>query len=134
MNEIMGKTENIVLKLYKEGMLVYVNKKMSFDELKDTVVEKFKKSENFFKGLTLKVGFTGCDLSTDEINALVDAVSETLGCKAVLWENPDPIEMTTEEKLNHDLSSDQILSNAFKIDIADEKILKLAGGNIPQNQ
>ena len=116
----MSKSESVVLKLYKEGMLVSVNKKLSFGELKDTVVEKFKKSENFFKGLTLKVGFMGVELTADESTQLIEAVSETLSCKAVLWENPEPIEKTTEEKLNHDLTSDQIMSNAFKIDVADE--------------
>ena len=116
----MSKTENVILKLYKEGMLVSINKKLSFDELKKTVVEKFKKSENFFKGLTLKVGFTGADLADDEYKQLIDAVSEVLGCKAVLWENPEPIEKTTEEIINEGLSGEQILSKAFKIEIADE--------------
>ncbi len=116
----MSKKEKVILKLYKEGMVVYINKKLSFDELKDIVVEKFKKSENFFKGLTLRVGFSGIELKAEEYDELISAVSEVLGCKAVLWENPEPIEMTTEEKLNHDLSGEQILSNAFKIELADE--------------
>lgn len=116
----MSKTESVVLKLYKEGMLVSINKKLSFDELKKIVVEKFKKSENFFKDLTLKVGFTGMELQDDEYKQLIEAVSEVLGCKAVLWENPNPLEKTTEEKLNHDLSGEEILKKAFKIELEDE--------------
>lgn len=116
----MSKTENVILKLYKEGMLVYVNKKLSFAELRKNVVEKFRKSENFFRGLTLKVGFTGVELSENEIKILIDDISEVLECKAVLWENPEPIEMATEDKVNQDLSGEQILNNAFKIDVADE--------------
>ena len=116
----MSKTENVVLKLFKEGMLVYINKKLPFGELKETVIEKFKKSENFFKGLTLKVGFTGTELSDDEYTQLIEAVSEVLGCKAVLWENPDPLEKTTEEKLNYDLTGEEILKKAFKIELEDE--------------
>jgi len=116
----MNKSENVVLKLYKEGMLVYINKNMPFDELKKTVVEKFKKSESFFKGLTLKVGFSGAELTEDQYQQLIEAISDVLGCKAVLWENPRPVEKPTEDRLNHDLTGEQILSNAFKIEVADE--------------
>lgn len=112
--------ETVVLKLYKEGMLVYVNKILEFDELEAIITDKFKKSENFFKGLTLKVGFKGIDLKKEEYTKLMISISEAIGCRAVLWENPEPIEETTEEKVNKDLSADQILNNAFKIEIDDE--------------
>lgn len=117
----MNRTESVVLKLYKEGMLVYINKKLSFTELKAKVIEKFKKSENFFKGLTLKVGFTGMELSQEEHDILIKSVSDVLGCKAVLWENPIPIEETTADKVNQNLSGEEILKKAFKIEVEDEK-------------
>lgn len=110
----------VVLKLYKEGMLVYVNKAMKIDELEATVTDKFKKSENFFKGLTLKVGFKGIDLNDDEATRMLSAISDAIGCRAVLWKNPEPIEQDAEDKSGKELSVEQILNNAFKIEIDDE--------------
>ncbi|MBE7023599.1 MAG: septum site-determining protein MinC [Clostridia bacterium] len=118
----MAKTvETVVLKLYREGMVVYINKPISFTEIKKVVTTKFKKSENFFKGLTLRVGFKGAALDMEQLLELVDAISEVLDCKAVLWENPQPFEETTEEKVKKSLSAEQILSKAFKIELEDEK-------------
>ncbi len=111
----------VVLKLYKEGMVVYINKELTFDEIKETVTEKFKKSENFFKGLTLKVGFKGANFKAEEYEMLISSISDVLNCKAILWENPEPIEQPTEEKVNTVLSSDKILNNAFRIEVEDEK-------------
>ncbi len=110
----------VALKLYKEGMLVYVNKAMSFDELEANVTDKFKKSESFFKGLTLKVGFKGVELEKDEYDKLMISISDAIGCKAVLWENPEPFEQVIEENSVKDLSAEQILNNAFRIEIDDE--------------
>lgn len=113
--------EAVVLKLYKEGMVVYLNDKLSFDETKRLVKEKFSKSESFFKGLTLKVGFIGGKLEASQYTELIEAVSEVLDCKAVLWENPNPAERAEEAKRAAEaLSSEQILDNAFKIYTEDE--------------
>ncbi len=114
-------TDPIVFKLYKEGMVVYINKSISFTEIKKIVTSKFKKSENFFQGLTLRIGFKGVDLDKEQLAELAEAVSETLDCKTVLWENPQPLEATTEEKMKKNLTPEQIVSTAFKIEIDDEK-------------
>jgi len=64
----MAKTvETVVLKLCREGMVVYINKPISFTEIKKVVTTKFKKSENFFKGLTLRVGFKGAALDMEQL-------------------------------------------------------------------
>ncbi len=112
-------SESITLKLYKEGMVVYLNDDLSFDDIKSLVCEKFSKSENFFKGLTLKVGFKGADLIPEQLNELIGAISESIGCKAVLWENPQP-EEDAEKEETKDLSGEEILGNAFQISIEDE--------------
>ncbi len=111
--------EPVILKLYKEGMIVSLNKKMDFDELKETVEEKFRKSDSFFKGLTLKVGFKGIELSDEQYTILIDAVSEVLECKAVLWENPEPLELS-EGTDYENYTGEQIVDNAFRISIEDE--------------
>ncbi len=112
-------SESIALKLYKEGMVVYLNDELSFDDIKRLVCEKFSKSENFFKGLTLKVGFKGAELIQEQLDELISAISDSIGCKAVLWEDPQPEEAVEKEEAK-DLSGEEILGNAFQISIEDE--------------
>ena len=112
--------EAVVLKLYKEGMVVYLNEELPFEDLKKLVCEKFSKSENFFKGLTLKVGFKGQELTKEQLDVLIAAISDAIGCKAVLWEDPQPSEEPKEETADENLSGEQILDNAFRITLEDE--------------
>ena len=72
--------EKVVLKLYKEGMVVYLEDEMSFDDIKQLVCEKFSKSESFFKGLPLKVGFKGAELTQNQLEELVNTISNSIGC------------------------------------------------------
>ncbi len=117
-----NKSEAITLKLYKEGMLVLINDCMDFQEIKTNITNKFKGSCNFFKGLTLKVGFIGVDLEKAQMQELIEKISETIDGKAILWENPQPVEPEEEEKSKPqpELTTEQLLNNAFKIDIEDE--------------
>ena len=113
-------TESISLKLYKEGMVVYLNEELPFDALKALVCDKFTKSQNFFKSLPLKVGFIGQELDSEQCSELIDAISSAVECKAVWWENPQPIEEKEENKETAELSGEQILENSFKISLEDE--------------
>lgn len=113
------KDESVVLKLYKEGMVVYLNNKLPFSELKSLVTEKFSRSESFFKGLTLKVGFKGTELHKEEYTELVDAISEVLHCKVVFWEKPQPIDESADTE-DTEISCEQIADRAFRLCIEDE--------------
>ncbi len=112
--------ETIILKLYKEGMVVYINEELPFDDIKNLVCEKFSKSENFFKGLTLKVGFKGMELTHEQSEELINTISDSIGCKAVLWDNPQPEEEFKENSVTDNMSGEEILGNAFKIALEDE--------------
>ena len=114
--------ETITLKLYKEGMVVFINHDIPFDVIKTTVTEKFKSSQNFFKGLTLKVGFIGVSLEKTQMQELIDGISAVIECNAVLWENPQPVEYMKKDETTEEpsLTPEQLISNAFKIEIEDE--------------
>ncbi len=113
--------EAVTLKLYKEGMVVYLNNQLSFDELKTQVTEKFRKSESFFNGLTLKVGFKGSNqLNKEQYDELIDAISAVLNCNAVLWENPHPVDEQIDAKMVEHLSGEQLADNAFRLNLEDE--------------
>ena len=82
----MAKAESVVLKLYNEGMLVYINKKLSFDDLKRLVAEKFKKLENFFNGrFTSVFREEASELKPHELyEAIRDGFGDKLGKHDVL--------------------------------------------------
>lgn len=112
--------EAVVLKLYKEGMVVFLNGELPFEEIKELVAEKFSKSESFFRGLTLRVGFKGSKLSEEQYDELINTVSEVLDCKAVLWENPQPVEAEEEKNPEEVLSGEQLADKAFRLNAEDE--------------
>lgn len=111
----------VVLRLYQEGMVIYINEEMPFEELKGIICEKFSKSENFFKGLSLRIGFKGNIPDKVQTDDILASIAETIGCKPILWENPEPEEDTVEEvSPENELSGEQILDNAFKLTPEDE--------------
>ncbi len=115
----MANDNAIMLKLYKEGMLVSVNEEMLFKDFKKAVSQKFKKSEDFFRGITPNVGFRGISLNEKQCEEIIREISNTLKCEVFLWENPLALEQTTEEKIKQAQNAEQALNAAFKIDIDD---------------
>lgn len=114
-------SNSVVLKLYKDGMVVFVNEDMPFEQLKAAVVEKFIKSKEFFRGIAPCVGFKGVQLDERQCGELIRAISDALGSEVTLWNNPDTMEQTTEEKIkNAAENADAAISNALKIDIDNE--------------
>ena len=91
------KKELVVLKLYKNGMVVYINDNASYKDVESAIVEKFVQSKNFFKGVR-KIGFKGTPLTQDEYKKLAEKVSDILEDSVEVWENPETPEKTTEEK------------------------------------
>ena len=65
----------VILKSYKDGIAVYLNDELPFEELLLHVEEKFRDSARFFGDMRVAVSFEGRDLSGEEENALVDAVT-----------------------------------------------------------
>lgn len=65
----------VILKSYKDGIAVYLNDELPFEELLLHVEEKFRDSARFFGDMRVAVSFEGRDLSGEEENALIDAVT-----------------------------------------------------------
>ena len=65
----------VILKSYKDGIAVYLNDELPFEELLSCVEEKFRDSARFFGDMRVAVSFEGRDLRDDEENALVDALT-----------------------------------------------------------
>ncbi len=117
MNETI---RGITVKLYKGGMIIYVNSSMDFSILSELVEKKFSASKGFFKGEVPKVGFKGCEITLYEKNKLIDLISEILGTEVSLWENPEDFVETTEDKIKRAKSVDEVLSKAIDVRADDE--------------
>ena len=113
------KKELLTFKLYKNGMVVYINENATYKEVKEALVKKFEESKNFFKGVK-KIGFKGTPLTREEYEKLTEKVSDILKDSVEYWEHPDTPEQTTEEKVKEAINARQILDRAMSVETEDE--------------
>ncbi|MBR2916758.1 MAG: septum site-determining protein MinC [Clostridia bacterium] len=106
------KKELITLKLYKNGMVVYVNDNATYKEVKGALCEKFEESKSFLKGVK-RIGFKGTPLTHKEYERLVKKISDILEDSVELWETPETPDKTTEEKVKEAINAKQILDRAL---------------------
>lgn len=113
------KKELLTLKLYKNGMVVYINENVAYKEVEKALVEKFEQSKNFFKGVR-QIGFKGLPLTHEEYEKLTEKVSDVIDDSIELWETPETPEQTTEEKVKETINARQILDRAISVETEDE--------------
>ncbi len=65
---------SVVIKGNKYGIIVMLDASLPFDELKQTVAEKFTESAKFFKKASMGISFEGRELADDEIKELLDII------------------------------------------------------------
>lgn len=68
--------QSVVLKSNKYGINLILNEEMSFEELLQCIIEKFKESEGFFKNAKMAISFEGRKLSQEEEFQIVEAITE----------------------------------------------------------
>ena len=56
----MKKSQDMIsLKWYKDGIIIFVSQSTAYEELEQSIEEKFEKSKAFFTGSEMRVGFQG---------------------------------------------------------------------------
>ena len=65
----------VIIKSNKYGLIVILDAKLSWEELKKEVAEKFSSSAKFFGEVQMAVCFQGRDLSLEEEMELVEVIS-----------------------------------------------------------
>ncbi len=65
----------VVIKSYKGGIAVHLDPEPAFEQLLPKVADKFREGARFFGEARVAVSFEGRELSGEEENALVDAIS-----------------------------------------------------------
>lgn len=94
----------VIIKGTKSGIIVHLDDKMSFDDLKKKVCEKFKASSDFLGNAQIALSFEGRKLSDEEQLSLVGCITENseLDIVCVIDDNAEReayFNKTLEEKL-----------------------------------
>ena len=69
----------VIIKSNKYGLIVILDAKLSWEELKKEVAEKFRSSAKFFGEVQMAVCFQGRELTLEEEMELVEVI--TAGCQ-----------------------------------------------------
>lgn len=78
---------NIVFKATKNGLVILLNKNLSFEELQQALSEKIESSKNFFGDTKTTVSFKGRDLTPEEEEKLVTTISSVSNLEITLLKN-----------------------------------------------
>ena len=76
-------SQAVVIKRNKYGITVILEEKLTYDELKKEVEEKFKKSANFFKDAEVAVSFQGKKIDQVQQNELVQIITDHSDLKVI---------------------------------------------------
>lgn len=73
------KENSVLFKGKKDGILIILDNKIPFEELKEILKTKVKKAQGFFRGANASITFKGRSLSDDDEMELLDIVSKSSG-------------------------------------------------------
>ncbi len=65
----------VIIKSFPNGLSIYLDGEMPFEQLLEEVAVKFRESANFFKDATMVVSFEGRDLSDTEERQIVNTIT-----------------------------------------------------------
>ena len=69
-------SQHVIIKHNKYGMELVLNHKISFEELLESIIEKFQTSGHFFKDKKMAISFKGRELSEKEMMQIVNTIME----------------------------------------------------------
>lgn len=69
----------VIVKSFQNGLILYLDSEMEFEELLEAVAAKFKESKRFFKDASVAVSFVGRRLALEEEKRLAEAIMENSG-------------------------------------------------------
>lgn len=67
---------SVIIKGTKSGIIVVLDPKMEFEELKQNIAVKFKESAKFLGNATMALSFEGRNLTNDEQREILDIINE----------------------------------------------------------
>ena len=82
--------QQVIIKANTNGLSVYLDPDIPFDELLDMVYIKFSESAKFFKGATMAATFEGRHLSNEQTDLLTNAICSASGVDIACVIDKDP--------------------------------------------
>lgn len=83
----MGNT--VMIKGTKSGIIVVLDDKLPFEELKEHIAIKFKESAKFLGNATMAISFEGRDTTTEEQRQILDVIGDNSDLRIVCIVNND---------------------------------------------
>lgn len=80
----------VIIKSNKSGIHLILDKEMTFPLLLDAIVEKFKESDKFFKDARLAISFEGRELTSEQENTIIDAITANTSIEIICIVDNDP--------------------------------------------
>lgn len=113
---------SVIIKGSKNGITVFLDEEMPFEELLENVSDKFKNASNFFNNATMAISFDGRNLSAEEEKRILNVISDVseLNIVCVLDENND-IKSVYEEAVKKAMNSFNISHQPERQKIIDPK-------------
>ena len=71
----------VILKSYKDGIAIYLDDTLEFEQLCLDLAQKFRDSARFFGDMQVAVSFEGRTLTQEEENILVDTITSSSLCR-----------------------------------------------------
>ena len=113
---------SVIIKGSKNGITVFLDEEMPFEELLENVSDKFKNASKFFNNATMAISFDGRNLSAEEEKRILNVISDVseLNIVCVLDENND-IKSVNEEAVKKAMNSFNISHQPERQKIIDPK-------------
>lgn len=113
---------SVIIKGSKNGITVFLDEEMPFEELLENVSDKFKNASKFFNNATMAISFDGRNLSAEEEKRILNVISEVseLNIVCVLDENND-IKSVYEEAVKKAMNSFNISHQPERQTMTDPK-------------
>lgn len=113
---------SVIIKGSKNGITVFLDEEMPFEELLENVSDKFKNASKFFSNANMAISFDGRNLSAEEEKRILNVISNVseLNIVCVLDENND-IKSVYEEAVKKAMDSVDISHQPERQKITDPK-------------
>ncbi len=98
-------SQTVMIKSNKYGINLVLDPEVAFEELLESVIEKFKESEKFFKNSKLGISFEGRTLSNEEEQKIIDAITENTTIEILcVVDNSEETAERTKQKIDAHLA------------------------------
>ncbi len=102
----------VIFKGIPNGILIILDKEVSFEDIEVALLEKVKNAKSFFEDANISISFKGRYLSEDEEIKLLEIISKESGLD-ISFVNNSKIENTEEEATYPSSSKNKIEQNSF---------------------